>query len=338
MNILYLGSDTFTSRHRLHALGRLGHTVRQLAPDQFVPQGRLVSKLHWETGGLLIEKQVTAQVLAALGNSSFDLTWVDSGRYVGPSLIQELHRRFGPVLNMNNDDPFGGRDRSSWALYLRSLPYYDLVVVLREQNVAEAKAQGARKVLRQWFSADEIAHAPRVLTPEDHQRWDSEVLFVGTYFPERGPFMAELIRRGIPLTIYGNQWQRDKEWPILQKAWKGPGTTNDDDYAKAIQCGKISLGLLSKGNRDLHTQRSMEVPALGGLFCGERTPEHQQLYKEGEEAVFWNDAAECAEFCHTLLADKGRQQEIARRGQQRFLQNGNLNEKVMANILSQLSA
>ena len=337
MNILFLGAATGTAAQRAGALRRLGHTVHQLDPDRMVPSGRLRTRLHWETGGLLSEKTVAAQVLAALGDAGFDLTWVDSGRNVGPILVRELQRRYGPVVNYNVDDPYGRRDRFAWSLYKKAVPTYNLVVVVREENVAEAIALGARKVLRVYRSADEVAHAPRVLTDADHACWDSEVVFVGTHFPERGPFMADLVRLGVPLTIYGDLWEKAKEWPLLQKSWKGPGTTRDDDYAKAIQCGKVSLGLLSKGNRDLHTTRSLEVPSLGGLFCAERTSEHQFLYREGTEAVFWADAAECAEACLRLLADDDRRREIARRGRERCLRNGTMNEQVLSYVLSQLA-
>ena len=336
MNILFLGSHLGTQGHRAAAMRRLGHTVHQIDPDRLAPQGRLQARLHWETGGLFCEKSVAAQVLERLGETKFDVTWVDSGRSVGPTLVRELQRRYGPVLNYHLDDPYGWRDRLAWLLYRKTVPVYDMVVVVREENVAEAKALGAKKVLRVYRSADEVAHAPRALTPEDHARWDSRVVFVGTFFPERGPFMAELVRRGVPLTIYGNKWQRAREWPVIQKAWGGPGTTTDDEYAKAIQCAQVSLGLLSKGNRDLHTTRSLEVPALGAVFCAERTPEHQFLYCEGEEAVFWADAAECADACLRLLANEGLRREIARRGRERCLRNATMNEPSLRHILSEI--
>ena len=337
MKVLFLGAGSGTAGHRAGALRRLGHTVRQVDPDLFVPQGRVASRLHWETGNLLCEKSVADRVLVGLGEEKFDLTWVDNGRSVGPSLVRELQRRFGPVVNYNVDDPYGRRDRFAWSLYKKAVPAYNLVVVVREENVAEASALGAKKVLRVYRSADEVAHAPRALTDEDHARWDSQVVFVGTYFTERGPFMAELIRRGVPLTIYGGLWEKAKEWPLIQKAWKGPGTTRDEDYARAVQCAQVALGLLSKGNRDLHTTRSLEVPSLGTVFCAERTPEHQHLYCEGEEAVFWSDAAECADACLRLLANAGLRREIARRGRERCLRNGTMNEQVLGQILSHLS-
>ena len=336
MQILYLGAGNGTSKHRSDALVRLGHAVHSIDPDLLVPQDRFLARLHWETGGLLCEKSVAAQVLAGLGNTKFDLTWVDSGRNVGPILVHELQKRYGPVLNYNVDDPYGRRDRFSWSLYKKAVSAYNLVAVVREENVAEANGLGAKKVLRVYRSADEVAHAPRALTDADHARWDSEVVFAGTHFPERGPFMADLVRRGVPLTLYGNAWQRAKEWRVLEPVWKGPDLSDPDDYAKALQCGKVAIGLLSKGNRDLHTTRSLEVPSLGTVLCAERTSEHQHLYCEGEEAVFWSDAAECADVCLKLLANDGLRAEIARRGRERCLRNGTMNEQVMAHIISQV--
>jgi spore maturation protein CgeB len=74
-----------------------------------------------------------------------------------------------------------------------------------------------------------------------------------------------------------------------------------DDYAKVIQCAKVNLGSLSNGNRGLHTTRSLDIPALGGLLCAERTTEHREMYVEGKEALFWSSAQECAKVCCNIV-------------------------------------
>jgi len=334
MNILFLGPETGTSRHRILALQRLGHKVYNVNPDRFCPPPPLLSRLDRETGGLLFQERIAKHVLKAIEGVRYEFTWVESGRAVGPRLVKQL-RRSGPVVNYNHDDPFGRRDRKAWLLYQKTVPHYDLIVVVREENVAEGYKLGARRVLLRTRIADEIAHSPRALTPEDHERWDTDVLFVGTWMPERGPFLAQLVGRGVPLSILGNRWQRAPEWPVLEAVWRGPGTTNDDDYAKAIQCAKICLGLLSKENRDRHTTRSIEIPALLGLFCAERTDEHLRLYLDGEEAVYWRDAAECAAICHRLLPDEAQRHEIARKGHQRCLDNGHFNEPLLTDIITE---
>ncbi|PSB45437.1 glycosyltransferase family 1 protein [Cyanosarcina cf. burmensis CCALA 770] len=331
MNILYLGQAYGTSKHRVDALFRLGHNIKIVDPDSFLSKNILLPKWQWKTGGFFLENYIRRKVLSSIEKDNFDLVLVNEGTLVGAELVNDLKKFAKAVINYNNDDPFGGRDGNRWRLYLKAVPYYDMLVVVRESNVTEAYSLGAKKVIRVFMSADEIAHQPKSLTHEEYLHWASDILFIGTWMPERGPFMATLVEAGLPLTIYGDRWQKAKEWSVLQTAWKG-NAIYGDDYAKAIQTAKISLGLLSKGNRDLHTTRSIEIPYLGGLLCAEHTSEHLKLYQEGKEAIFWSDVTECIEICQILLADEERRKKIATKGRIRCIQNGHLNEKVMSKI------
>jgi spore maturation protein CgeB len=336
ISILYIGEDSGTSRHRAFALRRLGYNVFSIDPFTFLPNTRLSGAWIWKTGCLFMERYIRRRVLASIPQIEFDLVYVDSGELVGPSLVRELKSRFGTVINYNVDDPYGPRDENKWRLYLRSVPFYDLVVVVRDLNVAEAFKAGARDVMRVHRSSDEVAHTPRKLSPSDLVKWGSEVAFIGTWMPERGPFLARLVELGVPLTIWGNRWSKAKEWPILRPHWRGPGLETDtgDDYAKAVQCAKVCIGLLSKGNRDVCTQRSFEIPRLGGLLCAERTSEHLALYAEGIEAVFWNDPNECAEKCKQLLSDEAWRKQVAQNGQFRSIRNGITNEAIINQIVA----
>ncbi len=232
------------------------------------------------------------------------------------------------------DDPFGGRDKMRWRQLFNALPSYDLLVVVRACNVQEAYDHGARKVMRVFMSADEVAHAPRQLTDDERRQWESEIVFVGTAFPERGPFLAELASLGVPIAIYGYRYQSLPQWPLLRPYWRSANTDSAEDYARAIGSAKLCLGLLSKGNRDQHTTRSMEIPSLGGLLCAERTTEHLALYEEDREAVFWDTPEECAAKCFALLADAPRRDAIAAAGRQRFLKNPWRNMAVIEAILN----
>ena len=332
-NILYLGEGAGTSLHRALALRRLGHNVFIVDPFVVLPSYRLAGLWAWKTGSLFLEDFIRRRVLASIPDMRFDLTLVNGGELVGPSLVADLKHRFGTVANYNNDDAFGGRDGRRSRLYLRSLSSYDLVVVVRDCNVPEAFALGARNVLRVFMSADEVAHAPRQISQQDREKWASEVVFVGTWMPERGPFVARLIELGVPLSIYGNRWNRAQEWKVLRTFWRGPGLEREEDYSKAIQCAKISLGLLSKENRDLTTTRSFEIPHLGGVLCAERTSEHTKLYRENEEAVFWSSPTECAEKCMQLLHDADQRKHLALNGRKRCLHNGTTNQRVLTQIL-----
>lgn len=334
LNVLYVGPINGTCLDRAHAMRRLGHQVRHIDLREWLPDTPWVDRITWRLGGHLFGWYLARQVHQRLAGQRYDLVYVDNGEHVGPAVVKAF-RAFAPrVVNYNIDDPTGGRDMQRFAAYRRALPFFDLAAVVREDNLPECKALGARRVLRVWRSADEVSHAPRPLTEALRQQWASEVLFLGTWMPERGAFLLDLVRLGVPLTIRGSHWQKAPQWPELAPHWKG-GSLAGDHYALALQCAKVNLGLVSKGNRDLHTTRSLEIPALGALFCAERTSEHTLMYTEGEEAVFWRDAKECAAQCLRMLADDALRERIARAGHLRFKANRHGNEDIVAQMLKE---
>jgi spore maturation protein CgeB len=314
-------------------MSRLGHRVDHVDLRDMLPQTPWMHRITWKLGGQYFAPWIKRSLPRALAGKHYDIAYVDSGEWVTPGIIELIRRCADKVVNYVIDDPFGNRDAARFTAYRKSLRFYDLCVVVRPDNAREAQAAGARKVLRVFMSADELAHAPRAISAEDRQRWGSEVLFLGTWFPERGPFLLELLQKGVPVTIRGTNWHKAPEWPALKAAWKG-GAIQGDDYAKAIQCAKVNIGLLSKGNRDLHTTRSLEIPALGGLLCAERTSEHLGMYLEGKEALFWGDVAECASACRWALDHEEERSRIAAAGQRRSITNQIRNEIVMNEILT----
>ena len=181
-------------------------------------------------------------------------------------------------------------------------------------------------------AADELMHRPIELTTDEQRRFASDVVFVGVWMPERGPFLLRLIERGVPLRIFGGRWSKAPEFSRL-----GPHVVEGDlksmDYVKAIRAASIAIGLTSKGNADLYTTRSLEIPAIGTLFCAERTPAHLAMYEDGVEAVFWKDADDCADQCLALLQDRALIQRIAAAGHARVHANGDFNEKFAGKVL-----
>jgi hypothetical protein len=336
LHILNVGPASGTSLHRVEAMRRLGHRVMLIDPRALLPRSVWISRWLHHAGGFGIAGLIDDQIIKAAVEAAPDVIWVDQGALLGPRVLRRLRRTQAPIVNYIIDDPFGGRDGRRFDRLMKALPLYDLVTVPRAVNIAEAKMAGARNVLRVWMTADEIAHRPRKITAEDMQHFGSEICFVGTWMPERGPFIRALLRAGLPVSIWGNHWRKAGCWREIEPCWRGPAVNDADEYAKIIQTSRIALGLLSKGNRDQHTTRTMEIPALGGLLCAERTNEHQTLYEEGHEAVFWRDADECVALCRMLLACRARRRAIADAGRARQLRNGMFNETMIAQILARL--
>lgn len=345
LRILYLGEEApwSTSRHRADALRRLGHIVDIFNPFSAVKDqlgGRIGGALHFRTGYRFLQPAILrwleTAVLPAM-QADYDLIWINGGELLGKRCVERLRQAGRPLVSYSNDDPTGGRDGHRFDQFLAALPLYDLCVVVRPCNETEFLARGARAVLRVFMSCDEVAHSGYADPADIPEHLRSDVLFAGTWMRGEGrdKFLLELIEAGLDVAIFGDRWQKSPNWQRLARYWRGPALKGRD-YVGALQGAKVALGLLSKGNRDQHTTRSVEIPWAGGLLCAERTEEHCKMYREDIEAVFWADSKECILKCRELLQDDARRESIRAKGMARVREGGFSNQAVCGQILERL--
>jgi spore maturation protein CgeB len=345
LNILYIGNSslTSTSRHRADALVRLGNILQIEDPYIYfcnANKSKIKNILHFRTGYQFFQSFAADwinNVIDRHKQTQFDLIWINGGELLGNRAITNLEQLNCPKVLYMNDDPTGGRDGNRFVSLLRALPLYDLCVVVRPINISEFYDLKAKKVIRVWMSYDEVFHQPLAIPYLIPDFYRSDVAFIGTWMRKenRDYFLLHLINRGLNVSIWGDRWHKSPIWNKLQKNWRG-SSLSGKDYTMAIQGAKISIGLLSKGNRDLHTRRSMEIPYAGGLLCAERTTEHLQLYQEDKEAVFWDNADECADKCLDLLTHPDKRESIRVAGMKRVLENKVGNEDICRQIISAL--
>jgi hypothetical protein len=338
-NILYIGSHSVasTSGHRAQALVRLGHAVDIIDPYKHLSgqvNSRWMGAIHFRTGYRFLSRKVAAWLEESTMDKSPDIVWVNSGELLGPSALQVLKGLKCPIVLYNNDDPTGNRDGRRFDSLLGAFPYYDLVVVRREKDNSELEALGAKRVLRVLMSYDEAHHMPFSSVDDIPKEFMSEVAFIGTWMrsERRDEFILALLEQQIPVSVWGNRWEKSPHFARLKDHWKG-GALSGRNYVAALQGAKICLGMISKGNRDLHTRRSVETPFAGGLLCAERTSVHTEMYREGEEAVFWDDADECASVCKDLLVNDSKREHIRAAGRSRVLSLGVGNEDLCRRII-----
>jgi hypothetical protein len=322
--ILYIGnSDTAsTSRQRAEALKRLGHEV--VIADPYLAlkeklENKWLSAFHYRTGYRFLQAAIEHWIGLMLSSlDRFDMAWIDNGELLGAKSVRLLNGIGLLTVLFNHDDPTGGRDGRRFESLLKAIALYEFCAVVRQINVQEYCALGAKSVLRIWMSYDEVVHAPYSDKADIPEIFRSEVVFIGTWMRGEGrdQFVLDLLQRGIPVSIWGQRWQKSPLWNQLKSFYRG-GNLSGRDYVAAIQGAKVCLGMLSKGNRDLHTTRSMEIPYAGGVLCAERTSEHRELYEEGVEAVFWRDGDECARQCRRLLDDDAWRESVRSAGMAR---------------------
>ena len=337
-SILYLGdcNNSSTSRQRAEALRRLGCTVSLIDPVSLIgPRTHWLAFVDYRTGFRLVQSQLLRALKtdASIATLTPDLIWINGGERIGALALRWLQERFRcPVVLYNNDDPTGWRDRACFATLRSALPLYSLAVFCRAETTLEALALGARRVMRVWMSYDELHHTGQCSITDSLLKMT--VSFIGTHIPgeARDQFLMTLAESSLPLRVIGGRWARSGQYHGLKRYHAGP-LVSGQHYAQALQQSTISLGLLSHLNRDLVTQRSFETTSCCGLLCAEKTSEHQLLYEDGREAVFWETVDECIDACRELLVDSQKNIEIRNDGQLRVLLGGYGNEDVCRQIL-----
>ena len=320
MRILYFGElgEGSTARMRVRALGELGHEVISFDTRQHM-NGRLrvLNALRFRFPAGPWSSRLNSAFVKAVATSKPNLVWIDKGILLRRASLSAARQASGALLlHYNPDDPYG-TNRGCWDVFLDAIPEYDVHLVMRDLNVSEYLNAGARRVIRWHWAFDPLAHRPLPVTANDRENLGGTVGFIGTYEADRARSIAYLTSNGVPVRVWGNGWeQRRNASPLLHIEGRD---LIGDDYARAICAFDISLGFLRKANRDLSTQRSVEIPACGGFMLAERTDEHLKLFEEDKEAVFFSSDRELLDKVRYYLARPEERQRIAAAGLQRCI-------------------
>lgn len=339
MNIIYVGPLVHggTCLQRLKALEHLGHQVLPVdtRPSEVAARERYFGERVWRR--LLGPRDLAranSRILRLAAAQRPQVLWVDKGLTIRPETLQRV-RSAAPGLvrvSYSPDDMLNPKNQSR--RYVAGIPLYDLHVTTKSYNVVELQSLGARRVLFVDNAFCPFVHRPLTVTPEEQARLGGQVGFIGQFEEDRAWLLLFLAEQGLPVKVWGD-WPRRKRrrHPNLQvmgtPVW-------GDDYARAISSFDINLAFLHKGNRDLQTQRSVEIPACGGFMLGERTAEHAHLFQEGVEAEFFASRQELLEKVRYYLNNPGRRQEIAAAGRRRCLEGGYSNVDRLRGILQQI--
>jgi hypothetical protein len=261
-----------------------------------------------------------------------DVFWVDKGTTIQPSTLQTIKRRTGAIFAVYNTD-YLGCNTNPWRLHLPGIHYYDLCFTTNRLDIQRIRDLGAGNVSLVLIGYHREIHKPVPITSEEVARLGASVGFIGHWEPATEDLMLRLLELGLTLRVRGTQWHhaRHKKRLVLTVE---PRPVYQDEYAKAVLATKINLGINSAQNKNQHSGRSFEIPAIGGFLLAERTLEHQALYEEGKEAEFFASAEELVEKANYYLKHEEERQQIAKQGHVRCISRGYSMEEIMGKMVN----
>jgi len=242
----------------------------------------------------------------------FDVIWVDKGRMVWSEVVDLLRRAARRYFIHYTPD-------AQFMLYESrhfnaSLHQYDAVITTKGYEIEEYRRRGAQRVvyatqsfLRERF--DDLPSSARsgiALISRGEAHYQNTALeLAAAQLPIRW-HRATKSRLSI-----GNHGSLE----ITEGVW-------GKDYPQALAKAQIGLGVLTKLVPDTHTTRSFEIPAAGAMLLAERTDEHREFFREGQEADFFSSSAEMVDKASFYLRNPETAQRIADAGRARCHRDG----------------
>lgn len=314
----WLGSNGYAA---LKALRRAGWACEVVAEWDYVP-------VHWtSTSGRLLSRAIrpfavasyNAALRATAARIQPEFLLVFKGTFVQRESINAIRRGGVRTYCFFPDVSF----RTHGKYLPRALPGYDWVFTTKSFGIRDLEDQlGVRtaSVLSHAFDTD--LHRPVAPSTQDHERYDCDVSFIGTWSPKKEAILTALRQRRpeVRVRIFGNQWSNVASTSPLRDAIAGYAVSGDE-YVRAIACSSINLGLLSERRRgasgdDQITSRSFHIPASGGFLLHERTREVLSVFEENASIACFDGADELIAKVDAHLLNLDERQRIAQAGRQ----------------------
>lgn len=343
MNILSIG--TFTSHgvsntclHRTWALEKLGSVDRiDTTLKRHIFCYRIINRLfvRYRLPISFHERMLNNRIRKQVSANQYDVIWIDKGIFIEAKTLRFIKQVQNHCLIIGySPDNMAERHNQS-QVFLKSFPYYDYYITTKSYTLDTLRQMGCKNIFFVNNAYEATFHHPYQLTEEERERLGGKIGFIGAWEEERCRSILYLAKHGIPIRVWGGgKWMRYKGiYPNLIIEDRG---LYSEDYNKALSAFDISLCFLRKMNHDLQTTRTMEIPACGSLLMAEKTIEHERLFKDKEEAVFFSSDKELLELCLYYLSHEDERKRIAVAGRRRCLMSGYSNEETIKRVLEKI--
>ncbi len=258
----------------------------------------LLYKIRFHLSDQSIYKALNKALLAHCEKEKPEAIWVFKGVEIFTETLSKLRKKGFFLLNYNPDHPFvrtsvshGGKNIAE------SIPLYHLHFSYRLDLVEHFKTH--YMIPSEWLPFGyELPNA--VYDEIVKEKEINRLCFIGTPDKERSAMLCELARQGYPIDIYGQNYQ-DKKKLLACANIRLHDVVLGIAFWKKIRQYRVQLNFLRLHNIGSHNQRTMEVPAAGGILLTPDSEEQRMFFDEGKEMFFYHSTNNLMENIEHLL-------------------------------------
>jgi hypothetical protein len=303
-------SPTQLGAHLIDAANSLGVDLQLCATPDAYRGPALVRKANWWLRGRRPARldAFSANVLDTARAWRPDVVLTTGMAPVTAAVLVELGRLRIRRLNFSTDDPWNPVHAAPW--FLQAVPHYDVVFSPRRATVDDLRRAGVARVEYLRFGYNPRAHYPEPPANDaERDRFAADVMLAGGADADRVRVVTPLIDAGFSVALYGGYWTR-----FAATRPHARGMLDEAGLRKATAAAKVCLGLVRRANRDGHSMRTFEVPAMTGCLLAERTADHLELFgADGDAVRYFEGPDDAVRQVAALLADNGMRDRLVTR-------------------------
>jgi spore maturation protein CgeB len=325
MKILLIAPETDMTLQIRNALDSLGHRTQYLN-DRGLAHHRWLwwCIRHVQILRRLRNTHLNARILKVAESFRPDLVLVCKGMTI---TAPTLHRLRALGIRTANWFPENGRREPYKSWLDRFISAYDYFFVFDSAMLERQAECPDTRIVFLPFGVEPQAYDVPALTASDHERYDTDICFVGAHYPERERMLTELT--GWNIKIFGwHGWERTS----LARYYQGP--LNVQESAKAYRCAKIVLNMNLEPPVNGVNAKTFEICAAGGFQLTDWRADLPRLFQPDQEVIVFHDLSELKRMIGHYLDDAGGRMRIARAGYERVKKEHTLRQRMSAMIAS----
>lgn len=299
MRILHIAPffEGSTSNRRAKSFEKIGFKVNKYDVDlhyKYWARGLIsfARRFPWS----LVHRKINKEIYKTAFLYEPEIFFVEKAKFLYPETVRKLKKLFPKSIWLHfSPDDYQNPNNSNWH-QRRNLKYFDRIITTKAHNVEWLKScYGDRIDLV-------LSGGPEAMGNISNENYLYQISFIGQYESERAQSILKLSKYA-KIDVFGPDWELlegySENIALHPPVW-------GEDYINTIRNSNINLCFLRKANRDLSTTRTFELASVGALMVAERTDEHEKLFIENKEVLFFSDDDELRQVVQRIISEPNR--------------------------------
>lgn len=258
----------------------------------------------------LILNRINREIKDKIKSYAPNVVLIFKGLEVYPETISYIKGSGIKVANYNADHPLLPNSRGSINENIRkSLPLFDLYMTYNKGLVKELEQDHHIKSAWIPFGFD-VSDAQYIeLTKETELM---SCCFLGNPDASRLGLVKKMLTAGLPVAVYGNDWDRDLAEDSNNALLKIFGPVYGEEFWSVLRKYRVQLNDFRNHNIGSHNMRSYDVPGVGGILLTPYSDEQAELFEDKKEVFFYRNEDEAVSLAQEILAMETEQADSVR--------------------------